>query len=677
MPDAFTQNDKKRVPLVYQHLHHSIDNVLGYVDLEKRPDGVYAYGFFNESDAGKTAKAAVAHGDLTMMSIWANELVKRGDNVHGGDIKEVSLVLAGANKGARIENVYIQHGETDTIVEEEFILHTGIPIELEHAAAGSLQEAWDGVPEQYKQVFYAMADELVTAAGGASVQHSDDEGDSSDSEDSDADGTEEEDDTSDSEDDANDSDEEDDSSDSEDDDANSGDDESIQHQEGPVIMTRVFEQNKSAVELAKETLNNDALRHSALNKLASSYSEAVKAGKNPTWKEFLAHSEDILAHAEGDYGITNIEELFPDAKFANGATPQWITRRMEWVDEVLNSARKLPYARIKSRSADLTHEEARAKGYIKGEVKKEQFFAIQGRETTPKTIYKKQKLDRDDIIDITEFNVVAWIWVEMRFMLREEIARAVLIGDGREVDDPDKIDESKIRPIAFDDPFYTVVVPIASTVVKDDLVDAVLSAREDYDGGSNPTGFMTRKTLNEILLAKDTLGRRLYANRGEVASAMELDSIVTVGILDGVNHDAGDLLMILVNMGDYSIGTDQGGEITTFDDFDIDVNQYKYLIEGRMSGALTEHRTAQVIVRANSSETLVTPADPTFVKSTGVLTVPSTAHVVYKNADTGATLSSGAQTAIASGATVNVTADPAAGYFFPHGFDNNWSFTRD
>jgi len=300
-------------------------------------------------------------------------------------------------------------------------------------------------------------------------------------------------------------------------------------------------------------------------------------------------------------------------------------------------------------------------------------FTIAKRETGPKTIYKKQKLDRDDIIDITDFDVVAWIWVEMNFMLREEIARAILVGDGREIDDEDKIDETKIRPIAFDDPFYTDVINVAANIGSTDLIEAVLRGRNNYKG-TQPTAYMTNAVMVDMLLSKDSLKRRFYNTKADLAAALAVNAIVEVPVLEGVQRDGAEVLMVIVNLSDYAVGSTRGGEITKFDDFDIDFNQYKYLIEGRMSGALTKHKTAQIVLRGTG--TLATPTTPTFNSGTGVVTIPTVTGVTYKNQETDATLSAGAQTALAAGASLSVVATPNATYYFPHNFDADWTFTR-
>jgi hypothetical protein len=307
-------------------------------------------------------------------------------------------------------------------------------------------------------------------------------------------------------------------------------------------------------------------------------------------------------------------------------------------------------------------------------MKKEQYFAVAARTTTPQTIYKKQKLDRDDIVDITDFDVVAWLWVEMYFMIREEIARAILVGDGREVDDPDKINETHIRPIVHDDTFYTDVVVVPANVQGEALIEAALRARNNYKGQA-PRAYMTNAVMIDMLLSKDNLGRRYHNNKAELASALGVSEIVEVPVLEGVKRDGGDVMMVIVNIYDYKVGSTRGGELTKFEDFDIDFNQHKYLIEARMAGALVDHKTAQVIVRG--AGTLVTPTVPTFNASTGVVTIPSVTGVTYKNQQTAATLTAGPQTAIDPGASISVVATPNTGYYFPHNFDNDWTFVRD
>lgn len=622
---AFRHQDGQKVPLVWQHQHNDPDNVLGFAYLEHRDDGVYAHAKFNSTAKAGTARELVEHGDVESLSIYANGLKQKGDDVIHGQIREVSLVLSGANPGALIDNVSFRHGDGYDDSEDEAVIFTGLPIQhsssdeeapvdkIEHADDRTVQDVFDGMTEEQKNVVYFMLGQALEGDGDAA--HSDDPDDPDDSDDS---------------------------------------DDSITHSsmEGTPMTRNVFEQDDAPV------TRGGTLTHSQLMTILQ---DGRKLG---------SFKESVLAHAE-DYGITNIEVLFPDAK-AIDTHPEWITRKMEWVEGILTGARKIPWSKIKSLSADLTHEEARAKGIIKGNMKKEQFFSIAKRETGPKTIYKKQKLDRDDITDSTEFDVVQWLWVEMNFMLREEIARAILIGDGREVDDPDKIDEDKIRPIAHDAAFYTDVVTVPAAVSGEALIEAILRGRPNYKGTGLPTMYTTEDILTDLILLKDKMGRRLYPTQAELAAALRVSNIVTVPVLEGAMTSDGDLLAVLVNISDYTIGSTRGGEITKFDDFDIDFNQYKYLIEGRMSGALTRHKRAQVIVR--SAGTSVTPTVPTFVASTGVLTIPSKTGVVYKNQDTDATLTAGAQTPIDIGVTISVVAVPSTGYYFPHNIDTDWDF---
>jgi hypothetical protein len=643
-PEAFKHMDKAQVPLVWQHMHDAPTNVLGHASLEHRKDGVYAYCYFNDTDAGKSAKLLVEHKDVDSLSIYANGLVEKSKKVMHGDIREVSLVLSGANPGARIDFVRIAHA--DGGVEEldnEAVIFTGEALEHADGTKMTYQDVYDSLNEDQKalvEVMLKQALETKQASAKHSGMDADDKDDKDDDEGKSDDKTDDEDKT-------------------EDKDGSDGD---LEHKENDDVTTRnVFEKGN------KDGVTGDGVRPDGRPRLTHSQIQTIF----DDGKKMGSFKEAFLAHAE-DYGITNIEVLFPDAQ-AIDAKPEWITRKMAWVEGVLNSAQKLPFSKIKSLSADLTHEEARAKGYIKATMKKEQFFAIAKRETTPKTVYKKQKLDRDDIIDITDFDVVAWLWVEMRFMLREEIARAALFGDGREVDDDDKINENNIRPIAFDDAFYTDVINVPANVGSSDLIEAVLRGRNTYKGTA-PTAYMTNGVMVDMLLSKDKLGRRYYNTKAELASALNVSEIVEVDVMEGLEREGKEVLMVIVNMTDYAFGSTRGGEITTFDDFDIDYNQYKYLIETRLSGALTKHKRAQVVLRG--AGTLVTPGVPTFNEGTGVVTIPNTANVTYKNQETDATLTAGAQTALDPGETLSVVATPNAGYYFAHNTDNDWDFTR-
>lgn len=633
-PQAFEHMDGEEIPLVWQHMHDAPSNVLGHAKLQHRKDGVYAYCFFNDTDAAKSAKALVEHKDIKSLSIYANGLVQKNKTVLHGELCEVSLVLKGANKGAKIDYVRVSHGAGDVeVLEDEAVITFGD--ELEHAGDKvTYQDVFDSLNAEQK----ALVEFMLAEALGSAKHSAGEDGDKDDKSDEDAD-----------------------ENDESDEDAPEESDEDLEHKEKDDTMARnVFENNKDDKGGPGDgTRTGGTLTHSQIQTLVD---DGHKLG---------SFKEAVLAHAE-DYGITNIEVLFPDAR-AIDDKPEWITRRIEWVEGVLNRTRKLPFSKIKSLSADLTHEEARAKGYIKANMKKDQFFTIAKRETTPKTIYKKQKLDRDDIVDITDFDVVAWIWVEMNFMLREEIARAILVGDGREIDDEDKIDETKIRPIAFDDPFYTDVITVPANVGSVDLIEAVLRGRNNYKGTA-PVAYMTNAVMVDMLLSKDSLKRRYYNTKADLAAALAVSEIVEVPVLEDVQRDGAEVLMIIVNLGDYAVGSTRGGEITRFDDFDIDFNQYKYLIEGRMSGALTKHKTAQVVLRG--AGTLATLTAPTFNEGTGVVTIPTVTGVTYKNQETDATLTAGAQTALDPGESLSVVAVPNAGYYFPHNSDADWTFLR-
>lgn len=552
MPNAFSKNNGQKVPLVWQHGHRDPENVLGHALLEDRDDGVYAYGFFNDTPKAKNTKIAVQHGDINSLSIYANNLKEERSNVQHGVIREVSLVLSGANPEARIDNVYLKHSDGyREELDDEVVIYSGET--LAHSEDGeqssektketegdddgkTIQDVLDGFNEEQLNVLYYLV-------GEASGEEGDDEGDS------------------------------DNANDSNDTEGNSASHSSIS--EGEEMTRNVFEKNGSS-----EKTEDNVLTHSQIEDI---FKDAERTG---------SLKESVLAHAE-KYGIENIDLLFPDAKTIRD-TPDFISRRNEWVAGVLSGTSKVPFTRIKSMSADITHDEARAKGYVTGNMKKEEYFGVSKRETTPTTIYKKQKLDRDDIIDITSFDVVAWMKAEMRVMLDEEIARAILFGDGRDIDDEDKIQEDKIRPVATDHEFYTHKVYLDTTAAPEDIVEEVIRSRKYYKGSGNVVFYTSEDLLTDLLLQKDQLGRRLYRSEQELASEMRVSRIVTTELLDDtyLPEAIKGLRGLMVNLADYSVGTDRGGQVTMFDDFDIDYNQYKYLIEGRMSGALTKPKSA-------------------------------------------------------------------------------------
>ena len=544
--DAFKQNDGETVPLVWNHDHTDPYRIVGHARLENREEGVYAYCKLNDTDLGKTARIYVEHGDITQMSIYANQLQQQGDNVIHGSIREVSLVLAGANPGAYIESI-VKHGDES---DEEAIIFTGEDITLIHSEEAATEEeevvshanestentsteettsekeetiadVFNTFSEKQKTVVYAMIDQALEEG----AKNKNDEGD-----------------------------------------------ESMKH--------NVFDQTTET--------NENVLSHDAMNTIIADA------------KRYGSLKESFLAHAQ-EYGIENIDYLFQESKTLNNP-PEFIKRDTGWVNEVMSAVHHTPFSRIKSMFADITEDDARAKGYIKGNLKKEEVFSLLKRTTTPTTIYKKQKLDRDDVVDITDFDVIAWLKTEMRMMLDEEIARAMLIGDGRLASSDDKINEDNIRPVIKDSELYTVrtVVNVAHGATDDDkakaTIKAAVKARKNYKGSGTPTLYTTEDFLTNALLLEDTQGHRLYKNESDVAAAMRVSKIVTVPVMEGVKGPNGkDLIGVIVNLKDYNVGADKGGAINMFDDFDIDYNQQKYLIETRCSGALIKPYSAIVL----------------------------------------------------------------------------------
>jgi HK97 family phage prohead protease len=573
MPGAFKHQDKMRVPLVWQHGHSDPENVLGHAVLENRDDGVYTYGFFNKSSKAIHTKSLLDHGDITMLSIWANELVERSGKVLHGAIREVSLVLSGANPGALIENVTIRHSDEDVVVEDEAIIYTGLEIEHADTSASSsdnsgdtsgdgetVQDVYDSMTDKQKEVLHYMLAQALD-----SVDNTDNTGNADNTDNT---GMQQD---------------------------NVNNDSTNTDQEGSPMTRNVFEKGD-------KTADSPVLSHADMQGIVA---DASKIGSLKQAVENYA-----LSH-----GINQIDTLFPEATALTTA-PEFYTRRQEWVNSVLNGAGHSPFSRVRTHWADLTYDDARAKGYITGAVKEEEFFGTARRETNPQTIYKKQQLDRDDILDITDFDVVAWMKGEMRVMLDEEIARAILIGDGRNVASPDKIREDRVRPIATDDPMFAIqvlcnLVDANSSVTE--FVDAVVSYRAQYRGSGLPTMYTSETLITQFMLLKDTLGRRIYSSLDQVASEMRVSSIVPVDIFDPA---AGSPLAVIVNMSDYNIGADKGGQVNLFDDFDIDYNQYKYLIETRISGALVKLKSAIVVRQGtfvpppNGTDHIIVPEPP-------------------------------------------------------------------
>lgn len=544
LKDAFKQHDGQTVPLVWNHQHNESANVLGHAVLENRDEGVYAYCTFNDTEAGKNAKLLVEHGDVTALSIYANQLKQKGSNVMHGTIREVSLVLAGANPGAFIDSV-IRHGE---FCEDEAVIYTGEELTLQHADDPSdkadkkdkkgddevdnnektIQDVFDTLNEEQKNVVYALIGQALEDKSMA--QSAIEENENNIEED--------------------------------------GGEQEMKH--------NVFE--------GKETENNDVLSHDAMETILKDA------------KRYGSLKESFLAHADS-YGIKDIEWLFPDAKNVN-TPPDFIKRDDSYVQKVMRGVHHVPFSRIKSMFADITADQARAKGYIKGNLKKEEVFTLLKRTTTPTTIYKKQKLDRDDVVDITDFDVVAWLKMEMRMMLDEEIARAILVGDGRSSSDDDKINEMNIRPISRDEDLYCVKAPVAvaAAATEDEIAKAfirtVIKSRKEYKGSGSPTLFTTEDVITNCLLLEDKNGRVIYDTVDKLATALRVKEIVPVEVMENaktmVNKVEKPLMAIMVNLVDYYVGADKGGAINMFDDFDIDYNQQKYLMETRCSGALVK-----------------------------------------------------------------------------------------
>lgn len=563
---AFKECAGKVVPLVWQHQHGDPMNVLGHALLEERDDGMYSYCSFNDTEPAKQAKSLVLHGDVNQLSIYANKLVQKNGDVLHGAIREVSLVIAGANPGAMIDNIAMAHGEDGEsdeaiIYNDDFIDNLGGEFEnsiehsedeevIEHAETEdkqeekkmaedsgkekTVQDVIDTMNEEQKKVMMYLVG-VAAEKGGAKDE--DEKGE-----------------------------------------------EDMKH--------NVFDGSDEYMGAADQA----ELTHSQIKTI-------IDDGK-----KFGSLRDSFLAHAD-DYGIKDIDWLFPEAKTFTDK-PEFISRKMEWVSTVMSGVHKSPFSRIKSMFADITEDEARAKGYIKGNLKKEEVFSLLKRTTTPTTIYKKQKLDRDDIIDITDFDVVAWIKAEMRVMLDEEIARAILVGDGRLSSDDDKINEDNIRPIWKEADLFCIKKEV--TIGSDDdataknFIRTAIKSRKDYRGSGNPVLFTTEDFLTDMLLLEDSIGHKLYKTEAELATALRVSKVVTVPVMENLTRTVtkssqaytNTLMGIIVNLNDYNVGADKGGAISMFDDFDIDYNQQKYLIETRCSGALTKPYSAIVLEKS-------------------------------------------------------------------------------
>ena len=537
--DAFKHNDGQKVPLVWNHDHTDPYRVVGHALLENRDEGVYAYGYFNDTDLGNTAKIYVQHGDINQLSIYANQLKQQGPNVMHGNIREVSLVLAGANPGAYIESVIAHDDESD----EEAVIYTGENISLSHAegikeetkpmaesSEKTVKDVFDTLTEEQKTVVYALIGQAL-------------EGD--------------------------------DNEDNKNDEMEQGD-EDMKH--------NVFDTDTNQ--------KDEVLAHSEI--LNDIVADAKRYG---------SLKESFLQHAAAN-NITNYDYLLPEPKSLN-TPPEWIKEDDSWVAKVMRSVHHTPFSRVKSMFATLDEAEARARGYIKGNMKKDLALSVLKRTTSPTTVYIKMKMDRDDVVDITDFDVVAWQRAEMRGQLDRELARAMLLGDGRELSSDDKINEQNIRPVLKDDDMYTIKYTVKSgqdykvttnsasdnDSVAKGVIRAAIKSRKEYKGSGNPTFFTTEDLLTELLLIEDQNGRRIYDSINTLATAMRVKEIVTVPEME--SHT--DIYGIIVNMADYTTGADKGGAVNMFDDFDIDYNQMKYLMETRMSGALTKPYSAIVL----------------------------------------------------------------------------------
>lgn len=534
---AFEQNDGAVVPLVWQHGHDNVTNVLGHAQLEKKPEGVYAYGFFNGSAQAEHARELIEHGDVTSLSIFANHLRQEGNIVRHGNIVEVSLVLKGANPKATIENVSMAHGDGDGY---SAIIKMGDDDAVHEDFEGSedSEDSEDKSPDGDKtigEILSTLSDEQMEAVNYLIAAAID--GESEDSEDTDE-----------------------------------------ENNEGDDMKHNVFEGDKAP---------ENVLSH-------ADFAELVETAKrnNSTLLEELRHA---------DYGIENIGYLFPDAKSISDE-PMFLDRDQSWVSVVMNGTKHSPFARIKSIFADIRDDKARAKGYAKKAQKKtDEVIKLLTRTTSPTTIYKKQRLDRDDIVDITDFNVVAWLKSEMKGKLSEEIARAILIGDGRQMTDPDRVDDEAIRPIIKENDLYAIHKSLEATTTDETLVDDIVMASADLEGSGSPILFISKKRLVRMLLLKDKNGRRLYETEAALAGALGVTKIVTVPQFDGLEHElkgaTHELLGIVVDLRDYTIGSNAGAELGMAETFDLDFNQYKYLAETRLSGSLTAPYSALTISR--------------------------------------------------------------------------------
>lgn len=638
--DAFKDNDGQTVPLVWNHDHHDPMNVLGHALLENRDQGVYAYCTFNDTAAGNNARQLVQHGDVTALSIYANKLKQYGGDVIHGAIREVSLVLAGANPGAFIDAV-LEHGE---LAEDAGIIYTGEPIYLEHTVTDhgdaiaaveeeketaapapksrggkkkaetlpeptmtdeelehaesegdtmedeTVQDVFETLSDKQKDAVYALIGMALDENG--SVQHGDYDEDSLYHADDDSDETVQ--DVFDS----------------------------LTDKQKTVVYALIGQALENASGEDEEDEGDSTMKHNIFD--TDTQNEEQDVLSHAEFAEILddAKRGGSLKDAFLAHGIEDIDFLFPEAKNLSDV-PEFINDPDDWVAVVMNGVRKTPFSRIKTLFADITEADARAKGYIKGHRKIEEVFGLLKRTTTPQTVYKTQKLDRDDVLDITDFDVIAWLKREMRMKLDEELARAFLIGDGRNPASDDKISEEHIRPIWTDDELFTIKKAVSiSALASDDakakaFIRAAVKARKNYRGSGNPTLFTTEDVLTDCLLMEDNMGRVVYDTVEKLATALRVSKIVTVPAMEGATREADGktyaLMGLIVNLKDYNVGADKGGQVSMFDDFDIDYNKMKYLIETRCSGALIKPYSAIALELTYSAILGVEPEDPTSV----------------------------------------------------------------
>lgn len=697
LPGAFEHQDGMTVPLVYQHGHTSNEDVLGHAKLEYRPEGVYAHAYFNQTPKGQAAKEQVQHGDLKFLSIFANglqekvkDLATQAKDVMHGNIRELSLVLAGANPEAFIDHISFAHSEDGSEMLSAMVLGTGIEVDvndgLSHAAGDDdrdLQDILDTLnPEQEVAVNFLLSQALTHAdsegeqlndaqvadakaaeakAQASLAQGAEDGNNSADEDGTAGAGDEGDKNTADAVGDGGDTDT----------DTNAGDD--VQHdnlQEDNSMSHNIFDGQTGGATGARPqaTLAHGNVSHQAA---FEQIIENAKEGNGSLKHAFNAYvrQNGMTVAGQLQHAVGNIDYLFPDAQLLENS-PQFVSRRMEWVTKVLGGVNKRPFSRIKTITADITPDEARARGYIKGAFKEEEYFSLSKRTTDPQTIYKKQRLDRDDVVDITTIDVIAWLKAEMRVMLDEELAGAILIGDGRSAGSADKIKTDHIRPIATDAELYATkaYVNLDTEDGVEALVDSVIENRQFYKGSGTPTFFTSESVVSAFLTVKDNFGRRLYSDLAAVAAVLRVSEVVPVEIFERDQS----LIGIMVNLSDYALGMDAGGQVTMFDDFNIDYNKMIYLIETRCSGALTTPKAAIVFRRVAASAQKVTPLEPT--RDGNEITVPTVTGVTYKNAATNATLTTASPTLLAEGESLSVVATPDAGFYFGNSEDDEWTY---